>query len=42
MVCGECEGIVCGWGVASVEAVAGMEREGAGEWVEGMVGGKGG
>ena len=28
-------------GFTGVEAVAGVEREGAGEWVEGMVGGKG-
>ena len=29
-------------GFAGVEAVAGVEMEGAGEWVEGMVGVKGG
>jgi len=40
-MCGEDGGVVCG-GFAGVEAVAGVEREGAGEWVEEMVGGKGG
>ena len=41
-MCGEGGGIVGAGRFAGVEAVAGVEREGAGEWLEGDGGGKGG